>query len=328
VSVLTFARVEAWWIAATAFTRSRRGKIVVGVSWGIIALAFIALAAHHFANVAWPFSHGNPALIVGAGLLFLVAYGFKAYGWRRLFAAHERPEPLALAAAQGGASVTGVALPGRFDDVVRVAIVRRAPGCPAGVRALCLSLFLLGLVDAAAIMPLASVSAALGGPSSAVRAGLSVVAAAGIAAAIVVLLLPRLVGRGRLVRFRLARWIVPRATPARRASEAWALVLACWLVRALALFLLLGALGLGLSFSLALLFLCSGAAAAALPIGPGGAATQAGAGAAILIASGVHASEAVGFAVTAQTLTVLAGAAVLAFAAAWHGGRRLAFRPV
>jgi hypothetical protein len=49
-----------------------------------------------------------------------------------------------------------------------------------------------------------------------------------------------------------------------------------------------------------------------------------GAGAAILIASGVGTSSAVSFAIGAQALVILAGAAVLAFAALWHGGRRLA----
>ncbi|MGH2499156.1 MAG: hypothetical protein ACRDF0_03575, partial [Candidatus Limnocylindria bacterium] len=37
-------------------------------------------------------------LIAAAGVLLVVAYGFKAYGWRRLFRATERPGPLALAA--------------------------------------------------------------------------------------------------------------------------------------------------------------------------------------------------------------------------------------
>src|SRR5581483_1912242 len=43
----------------------------------------------------------------------------------------------------------------------------------------------------------------------------------------------------------------------------WALVSACWLVRVVAFFLLVGTLGLGDSLSVALLFLCAGAAGAA-----------------------------------------------------------------
>ncbi|MGH3113351.1 MAG: hypothetical protein ACRDOP_07785, partial [Gaiellaceae bacterium] len=59
------------------------------------------------------------------------------------------------------------------------------------------------------------------------------------------------------------------------------------------------------------------------PIAPAGAATQVGAGAAILIATGVSTGQAVTFAVGAQALVILAGAAVLLGAALWHGGRRL-----
>jgi hypothetical protein len=66
---------------------------------------------------------------------------------------------MALAAAGGAASVTGIALPGRFDELVRVAVVRRYPGSCAGVGGVCLSLLLLGLIDSAALAPLAALSA-------------------------------------------------------------------------------------------------------------------------------------------------------------------------
>src|SRR5262249_59255184 len=140
-----------------------------------------ALAGWRFAEAGWPFAHGKPVLIVGAGLLFLLAYPVKAWGWRRLFAPHERPDTSALAAAGGAAAVTGIALPGRFDDAVRVAVVRRSPNCPAGVRALVYSLFALGLIDAVALTPLASTGAAFTG-STTVRIALALVAAAGGAA--------------------------------------------------------------------------------------------------------------------------------------------------
>jgi hypothetical protein len=57
----------------------------------------------------------------------------------------ERLRPLALAAGNGGAALSGPVLSGRSDDAMRVAVVRRYPGCPAGVRVLCLSLVMLGL---------------------------------------------------------------------------------------------------------------------------------------------------------------------------------------
>ena len=238
--------------------RSRRGRLALTVGSGALAIGLSVLAVRHFAVTGWPLSRGRPVLLAAAGILLLVAYAFKAYGWRRLFAADERPQPLALAAANGGASVTGVALPGRFDDLVRIAIVRRYPQCPAGVRSLCLSLFMLGLIDSIALAPLAVAAAVLPGHAVSLRAGLALIAGAGIGAAALVITLPRIVASRRLLRFRLARWLSPRTTSMRGASQSWALVSASWLLRAVALFLLLGAFGIGLSFPLALLVLCAG----------------------------------------------------------------------
>src|SRR4029450_12322781 len=92
------------------------------------------------------------------------------------------------------------------------------------------------------------------GAGWALRAALVVVAVAGVAAAALILALPRLAASRRALRFRLWRWVGPRTTPRGGASEAWGLVSACWLVRAVALLLLLGTLGVGFSFPLALLF--------------------------------------------------------------------------
>lgn len=300
-------------------------RLAVKVAFIVLAVSMTGLAAWRFSSSGWPFAHGKPWLIVGAGLLFLLAYPVKAWGWRRLFASDERPKTSALAAAGGAAAVTGVALPGRFDDVVRVAVVRRYPNCPAGVRALVFSLFALGLIDAIALMPMASVAAALTG-STGVRIALALVAAAGVAAAAVLVVLPRLMACGRLIRFRLARWLCDRSPTLQETAKATVLVHASWLVRAAGVLLLLGGLGLGLSFPLALLFLCAGAASAALPVGPAGAATQAGGGAVILVASGVTASAAIDFALATQALAVMAGAAVVLSTLVWHGGRRLVLR--
>jgi uncharacterized membrane protein YbhN (UPF0104 family) len=303
---------------------SPKSRWALGIGSGTFGLALALLATRHFTTMSWPLSRGRPGLLVGAGVLLLIAQGLKAYGWGRLFAPCERPAPLALAAGNGGAALIGVVLPGRFDDAMRVAVVRRYPGCPAGVRALCLSLVMLGLIDSVALAPLALAGAVLPGVGSGARAGLAVVAAAGLIAASLILALPRLAATNRFLRFRLGRWLNPRITSRGLASQAWALVSACWLVRAVALFLLLGGLGIGFSFPLALLFLCSGAAAAALPIGPAGAATQIGAGAAALIATGIATSQALAAAVAVGVLGVLSGAAVLLVAVVWRTGLLLA----
>jgi uncharacterized membrane protein YbhN (UPF0104 family) len=308
--------------------RWRRGhwRVVLNAASVVSALGVGTLAVRHFSNTGWPLTGADPRLVVAAGLFFLAAYALKAYGWQRLFVPQERPSSLTLAAGCGAASVTGAALPGRIDDAVRIAVVRRYSG--AGVGTLCLSLFMLGLIDTVALMPLASAAAATSDASLAVRVGLGVVAFAGLGAAAVVFLLPRLARSGRLVRFRFVRWLGTRTTAPRDAWRAGVLVLLSWLVRATGLFILLAALGVGLSFPLAIAFLSAAAASGALPIAPAGAATQAGAGAAILAASGIATGEAIAFAIAAQALVIVAGAAVIIFALAWGGGRRLvAARP-
>jgi hypothetical protein len=303
---------------------------VFTAGWGVVALALVAVAVRHLAETPWPLSRATPGLLAAAAVLSVLGCAFKAYGWRQLVATHERPQALALAAANGGASITALALPGRFDDVVRIAIVRRFGTCPAGVRTLCLSLFMLGLIDSAALAPLALVASVLPGHSIGERLGLALIATVGLAAAAVVLALPRLAASSRLLRFRVGRWLHPRTTPLREASQAWALVSAYWLTRAIGLFLLLGAFGLGFSLTLALFFLCATSAAAALPIGPGGTATQVGAGTTVLIASGVGVSEAVGIAVAVQVVGILVGGSIFLFAAAWRTGLRMApqYQPV
>jgi uncharacterized membrane protein YbhN (UPF0104 family) len=309
--------------AAIRFVRSPKGRIALNVGIGVFGIGVSFLAARHFADMGWPLGQANLPLVALSGFFFLLAYAFKAYGWQRLFAPHERPRPLTLAAAGGAASVTGAALPGRFDDVVRVAVVRRFTAAQ-GVPTVCLSLFMLGLIDTAALMPLASTAAATSDMAPGVRAAMGVVAFAGFGAAVVVGILPRVTASGRLIRFRLARWMSERSICPRDAWKAWVLVLASWLTRAVGLFVLLAALGVSLSLPLAIAFLCAAAASGALPVAPAGAATQAGAGAAILMAAGIGTAKAVSFAVAAQALLIVAGAAVLLIAALWHGGSRIA----
>lgn len=301
----------------------RRGLAVGSI---LLTAALAALAARHFASTPWPLAGGEPGLLVAAGLLLLLAQALKALGWSRLFRGAERPSTLALAAGNGGAALVGVVLPGRFDDATRVAVVRRYPGCPAGVRVLCLSLVMLGLIDSVALAPLALAGAVVPGTGLAARAGLAVVAAGGVAAAALIVALPRLATTGPVLRFRLGRWVRPRTTSLHAASQALALVAGCWLVRALAVFLLLGGLGIGFSLPRTLLFVCAGAAAAALPIGPAGAATQVGAGGASLVAAGVGTAPAFGAALSMGALGVLSGTFVMVLAVAWTSAAALARR--
>jgi uncharacterized membrane protein YbhN (UPF0104 family) len=301
---------------------SRRARLAAILTFSLAATAVTGLSVRRFVTGGWPLAGGNAWLIAVAGLLFLLAFALKGAGWRRLLRRGERPGSHALAAANAAASVTGVALPGRLDDVVRIAVARRFSS-RAGLGALCLSLVVVGLIDAAALTPLASVAAGVGAVSPGLRAGLAVVSAAGLAAGALVLALPRLSRSVRVTRFRLGRWLGRHATSRQDSAHAWAIVSVSWVVRALALYVLLGALAVGHSFPLALLFLTATAAASVLPVGPAGAATQVGAGAAALAAAGVPVSRAVAFGIAAQGLVVLAGAAVVVLAGAWEARLRL-----
>jgi hypothetical protein len=127
------------------YCRSPRGRLVVNVVSGLIAVTVAVLAARHFAETGWPLAHADLRLLFAASGFFLLAYLFKALGWHRLFAGADRPSSMALAAAGGAATVGGAALPGRFDDVVRVAVVRRYSGVQC-VPTVCFSLFMLGLI--------------------------------------------------------------------------------------------------------------------------------------------------------------------------------------
>jgi uncharacterized membrane protein YbhN (UPF0104 family) len=294
-----------------------RRRLLNGV-FVLSALVVGALVARHYALAGWPLHHANIWLVVLAGLIFLAAYAAKAWGWQRLFSTGERPAVLTLAAAGGAASVGGIALPGRCDDVIRVAVVRRCRRPRASVGAAILSIFLLGLLDSAALAPLASVAAFVGNVGGWLRAGLFVVAVAGVAAAAVVLSIRKLAGHRFVARFRIARFVGEHATGRREAVYAWLAVATSWALRALAVFVLLAALGFGTDFALALAFVCASSASAVLPVAPAGAAVQAGAGAAILIASGIRTDDAVAFGVAAQALAIAVGAVCVLGLGAWH----------
>jgi hypothetical protein len=311
-------------IAATAVMRllsNRKARLALNGGFGLALLGVAFVSARHFVGSGWPIHHADPFLVSGAAILFLAAAAFKAWGWQRLFHVSERPRADALAFAGGAACVGGIALPGRVDDAIRIAVVKRYPGTKTGIGALGLSLIVLGMLDNAALTPMASVAAA-GSSHWTTQAGFAVVAAAGVAAAGIVAFLPRIARFPFVARWRFGRWIAEHTHCTKEAWVAWLLISASWSLRAVAVFLLLNALSMPGSFVLALAFLVASAASAALPIAPAGAATQAGAGAAILVLGGVHTADAVAFSVAAQALVIVTGAAVILLIATW----RLAIR--
>ncbi len=305
---------------------SKKLQLALNLTFGLGLLAVAILSARHFQAMGWPLKHADPILVAAAGSLFLIAAALKAWGWQRLFPKEERPGADALAFAGGAACVGGIALPGRIDDALRIAVVNRYPGRRRpGLGVLGLSLIVVGMLDNAALTPLASVAAA-DSKSWAVRLGFAVVAAAGVAAACVVAFLPKLARRRHIARFRVGRWLAEHTHCTREAWAALLFLCVSWALRGTAVFLLLNSLSLGVSFPLALGVLCASAASAALPIAPAGAATQAGAGAAILIAGGVHTADAIAFSVAVQAMVVITGAAVMLLLSAWRLGLKMAPR--
>jgi uncharacterized membrane protein YbhN (UPF0104 family) len=298
-------------------------KRLLNVLFVVAAAVVVALVVRHFVHTGWPLHHANFWLVGVAAVVMLGAYVAKAWGWQRLFRSSERPAVLTLAAAGGAASVGGIALPGRCDEVLRIAVIRRCRRRRASLGAVALSLFLLGLLDSAALAPLASVAIALAHVGGWMQVGLIVVAVAGVLAAIVVFALPRIARTRLIARFRVGRWIGNNSTSPREAAWAWGAVAVSWALRTVAVFVLLAALGLGTDFALALAFVCAASASAVLPVAPAGAAMPAGAGAAILVASGIRAEEAVAFGVAAQALLMAVGAAFVLALGAWHAQGRL-----
>jgi uncharacterized membrane protein YbhN (UPF0104 family) len=289
----------------------------------LVGLATSGLVARHFVKTGWPLHQANPWLVGAAALIFLAAYAAKAWAWQRLFHHAERPAVLTLAAAGGAASVGGIALPGRCDEVLRVAVVRRCRRQTASYGAVALSLIVLGLIDSAAMTPLAAIALAFVHLGGWMEAGLAVVVAAGFGAAAVVLALPRLSRIGFVARFRIGQWLKTHSLPRREAVWAWLAVVLSWLLRSLATFILLAALGLGADYALAVAFVCASAASAVLPVAPAGAAMQAGTGAAILVAAGVKADQALAFGIAAQAVVIAVGAAFMLGLAVWHAEGRL-----
>jgi uncharacterized membrane protein YbhN (UPF0104 family) len=306
--------------------KNKKIQVALNGAFGVGLLAVAWFSARHFVKIGWPLHHADPILVGGAAVLFLIAYGFKALGWQRLFHPHERPHAGALAFAGASACVGGVAMPGRVDDAIRIACVRKFPGTRAGLGAIGLTLIIVGLLDNAALAPLAGVAIA-DARSWTVRAGFLIVAVAGVLAAAVVAMVPKFAGMRRVMRFRIGRWLSEHTQCRKESLTALLLIFVSWALRGTAVFLLLNALALKGSFPLALGFLCASAASAAVPIGPAGAAMQAGAGATLLALSGVPKADAIAFSVAAQALIVVTGAAVIVLIAAWQVAIRIRPRP-
>jgi hypothetical protein len=263
-------------------------------------------------DASWPLEGAHTPLVFLVGCAYLASFGFRALGWQLLFPSEERPDRARCLAACGAGAASGVVLPFRLDYVVKIATLRRLGGVRLGLETIAVSIVTLGMVDAAAMLPLAVSAVATSGPV--LRAPLMVVVLFCLGC-IGILTLGQRVERlplvGRSDRLHTFYRRVANSTRFSRATLiAGLLLLGCWTSRALGSALLLSALGVGFSPTLALVVLCMSAATAILPITAGGAIAGMGATAGVLFALGVSKGLAINFALASGLM--LTGAALAA----------------
>jgi hypothetical protein len=304
----------------------RRTRFAGGIAFCVLSLGACVLVARRLSEASWPLEGAHLPLVLLAGAAYLASFGFRAFGWHRLFPARERPDGARCLAACGAAAASGVVLPFRLDYVVKISTLRRLGGVTLRLETIGISIVALGMVDAVAMLPLAVSALATSGPV--LRAPLIVVVLFCIGC-LGILALGQKVTRLPLVgRSDRLHAIYRRAADTTRLSRstfvAGLLLLGCWTSRALGSTLLLSALGVGFSPTLALVVLCMSGATSILPITAGGAVVGMGTAAGVLFALGVTKGAAVNFALASGLL--LTSAALAAGALGLGGSLLLTLR--
>lgn len=286
-------------------------RLVVGIAFCTLSIAASFLVARRLTSASWPLEEANLALVLAAGGAYLASFGFRALGWQRVFPAHERPDCARCLAACGAAAASGTVLPFRLDYLVKIATLDRLRGVVLGLDTIVLSLVTLGMVDAAAMLPLALFAISTSGVLF--LAPLTVVVIFCICCVSLLIFGPRLGTLRFLRRWRrvseVARRVGESSSVTRSTVAAGGLLLGCWTSRASGSVLLLMALGAGFSPTFALVVLCLAAAASILPITAGGAVAGMGATAGILFALGVSKDVAINFSLASALLLTLAAVA-------------------
>ena len=298
---------------------------VAATLFSVLAIVACALVARRLTSTTWPLQRTRVDLVATAGGAYLASFVLRALGWQRLFPIGERPDRSRCLAACGAAAASGVVLPFRLDYVVKISTLNRLGGVRVGLEAIAVSIVVLGLVDAVAMLPLAT--AALVTSGSVFRAPLIVVLLFCLGCVSVLLAGTRVVRLPLVSRSRRLGAICGRVSERTRSRSTFAaggFLLGCWLMRALGNTLLLAALGVGFSPTFALVILCMSAAASILPITAGGAIASVGATSVVLVALGVGGKQAVNFSLAAGLL--LTTTALLAATVGVIGSLLLTFR--
>jgi hypothetical protein len=293
--------------------------------FSLLGIVAFVLVTRHLTKTSWPLQRARFDVVGAAAAAYLASFVLRALGWQRLFPAAERPDRSRCLAACGAAAASGVVLPFRLDYVVKVSTLRRLGGVRVGLESIGLSIVVLGLVDAVAMLPLAS--GALITSGAIFRAPLIVVMLFCVGCIGVLLAGRRLVRLPFVSHSRRLEAICIRVgerTASRSTFAAGAFLLSCWLMRVVGNTLLLASLGLGFSPTYALVILCMSAAASILPITAGGAIVGVGATSGVLVALGVSGEVAVNFSLAAGLL--LTSSALVAALAGVTGSLFLTMR--
>jgi hypothetical protein len=303
-----------------------RWRVLGGLGLSLGSLAACVLLARHLTDASWPLDGARVFLVFLAGGLYVASFGFRAFGWQQLFPRRERPDGARCLASCGAAAASGVVLPFRLDYVVKIFTLRRLGGVTLGLKTIGVSIVALGMVDAVAMLPLATYALAASG--RALRAPMVVVVLFCIGC-LAILALGQRVSRlplvGRSDRLHAVYRRVAQSTRFSRPTlVAGVLLLGCWTSRALGSAFLLSSLGVGFSPTAALLVLCVSAATSILPITAGGAVAGMGTTAGVLFALGVSKNVALNFSLASGLL--LTSAALTAAALGLCGSLLLTLR--
>ena len=276
----------------------------VGAAFCILGVVGCIFLGRRLTGTTWPLQHAQLEFVAAAAGAYLASFVLRALGWQRLFPRAARPDRSRCLAACGTAAASGVVLPFRLDYVVKIVTLRRLGGIHLSVDAIALSIVTLGLVDAVAMLPIAT--AALATSGGVFRAPLLVVLLFCLGCVAVLALGRRLTHLRLVARSRRLAAVVGRVTEnsavSRSTFGAGGFLLGCWMMRALGHTLLLSGLGAGFSPRFAIVVLCMSGAASVLPITSGGAVVGVGATAGVLLGLGVPIHVAVNFSLASGLL--------------------------
>ena len=294
----------------------------------LLSVAAVAAAIGVFAVVG--LSSGHKALAAAvtpnwglAALSLLVAASvqpFRAIAWSTTLRSPVGFRAIYCSSSVG--SLLDTLLPGRLGEASKAAVLRvaardRWPGFPRAAGSLCCS----HLLEACAFTVVGAAAAPFLPLPNWARIGLAAGCVLSLAAIAVAGTVHRKLGHRMpraLDRFLAAAWAPPRVL-----AQAGAILLATWVVRLVAIMLMLHSLGIQASLGVTLVYMIVTGLANAAPILPGNAGVYQGAAIGALAMAGVSGSSAAAVALVAPVYDT-AGCAIAAAAGLALYGRRFA----